>query len=558
MGARAPYSAALDEVETDDSGPDAPDGGSADDASAQTEGGTPRRRRRRRRRGRGRSDAGATDASAQPGGTPPEGTQPEGAQPQSAAAQPSAQSVARPQHDRSHAPSGARGPGASQRDAKPRDRDRPRPQRDELSHEDPRSHDPSPRPPSREAAAFASLSAGLFSHLDDREVGCKIEGCARTWTWTAAEQIQAFGQPPPKRMCAEHYAAFHTVADREIACQNPWCEHTWTWTKAAQLTALSRERGGSIEPPVRTCDQCAKQERDLADAEVACRVDGCRRTWTWTREAQLKHRMWLRHAGTREDEAPEERGGRRRRHRRGRATEGPPPRMCEPCRQRQAKLVERETTCRVHGCTRTVTVDREAQLRAWAQLGTDDVNVEAPLPKRMCDVCREFCRLHPDREVPCGRPGCERSWTFKTGAQLQAFLAGRFEDPLRLCGHCVDTGHLRAHEVAIEGAEIMPCIVPLCDGIWHYVPSMSIAAADDGDLPLDRMCDRCRTERGASPRHDALVASSSSADDGEPHDEADRSTNESYPPSERDDAPSITATDDVDRDASEHAADHVD
>ncbi|MBC8073492.1 MAG: hypothetical protein IAG13_34545 [Deltaproteobacteria bacterium] len=210
--------------------------------------------------------------------------------------------------------------------------------------------------------------------------------------------------------------------------------------------------------------------------------------------------------------------------------------MCEPCRQRQAKLVERETGCRVHGCTRTVTIDRESQLRAWAALGTDNVDVEAPLPKRMCEVCREFCRLHPDREVACGRPGCERSWTFKTGAQLQAFLAGRFEDPLRLCHHCVETGHQRVAEPVVAGAETMPCIVPLCDGIWHYAPSMSIGPADDGDLPLDRMCDRCRTERGAGARqqpvatpHDETTADASAADDiAEDHEAplVDRSTNE--------------------------------
>ena len=46
----------------------------------------------------------------------------------------------------------------------------------------------------------------------------------------------------------------------------------------------------------------------------------------------------------------------------------------------------------------------------------------------------------------------------------------------------------------------MPCVVPLCDGIWHYVVGMDIGPADDGDQPLDRMCDRCRAQRGATPR----------------------------------------------------------
>jgi hypothetical protein len=180
--------------------------------------------------------------------------------------------------------------------------------------------------------------------------------------------------------------------------------------------------------------------------------------------------------------------------------------MCEPCRQRLGTLVERENTCKVHGCTRTVSIDRESQLRAWAALGTTDLDAEAPLPKRMCEVCREFCRLHGDREVACGRPGCDRTWTYKTGAQLQAFLAGRFEDPLRLCETCMG-GAAAALEgqagmvelVAPPGAELMPCIVLGCDGIWHWIPGMSIAPANDGDQPIDRMCARCRAERGQAP-----------------------------------------------------------
>lgn len=175
--------------------------------------------------------------------------------------------------------------------------------------------------------------------------------------------------------------------------------------------------------------------------------------------------------------------------------------MCEGCRQRLNALVDRETTCKVHGCTRTVTIDRESQLRAWVQAG-DQAPSELALPKRMCEVCREFCRLHHDREVACARADCDRTWTYKTGAQLQAFLAGRFEDPLRLCPTCIASGHAHASDDAHAqpGYETMPCVVPQCDGIWHYAPSMEIGPCNDGDQPLDRMCNACRTERGAPPR----------------------------------------------------------
>lgn len=350
------------------------------------------------------------------------------------------------------------------------------------------------------------LTAGLFSHLDDREVPCKVEGCENTWTWSAEEQIRAFGQPPPKRMCADHLVRFHALEDREVPCANPGCDKTWHFAKAAQLALL--EKTGSAELPARLCDDCRRAERELGDVEVPCRIETCRRTWRWTRDAQLKHRAWLRRqAGeavapdreTAEVDEPAKR--RRRRKRRRAATEGPPRRLCDVCKRKLDMLIEREVVCKVHGCTRTVLIDRESQLRAWVALETTDLEAEAPLPKRMCDVCREFCRLHADREVPCGRPGCDRTWTHKTGAQLQAFLAGRLEDPVRLCDECSKMVPAGTSALEVEpGVEIMPCVVPGCDGVWLFAPGMTIAPAEDGDLPLDRMCDPCRVIRGESPR----------------------------------------------------------
>jgi hypothetical protein len=300
-------------------------------------------------------------------------------------------------------------------------------------------------------------------------------------------------------MCAEHVAQFHAFADREVPCAGSGCTTTWLWTRAAQLAQL--QKTGSDEPPARLCDTCKKAEHELGDIDIPCRIEACTGSWRWTRDAQLKHRAWMR----RSEDGSRESGNRgRRRKRRRNTSEGPPARLCDRCRSRSEALIEREVQCKVHGCTRMVVVDRESQLRAWVSLATDDVTIEAPLPKRMCEVCREFCRLHEDRQVPCGRPGCDRTWTYKTGAQLQAFLAGRLEDPVRLCEDC------RARDLAEhapdldvpEGAEIMPCIVQGCGGVWFYRSGMTIAAADDGDLPLDRMCDDCRGRRQAPARND--------------------------------------------------------
>ncbi len=197
---------------------------------------------------------------------------------------------------------------------------------------------------------------------------------------------------------------------------------------------------------------------------------------------------------------------RRRKRRRGGKPapnpEGPPERMCGLCAQKISRIQAKDQPCKVHGCSRTWTWDRASQMRAWVLSGSDDLDFEPAAPKRMCDVCREFCRTHPDREVPCGRPGCESTWTFKTGAQLQAFLAGRTADPLKLCGECsrgefAATFRPSGETGAVpEGAETMPCVVPGCEGTWLYIPGMRLRDTAYGELAPDRMCDRHREERG--------------------------------------------------------------
>lgn len=297
--------------------------------------------------------------------------------------------------------------------------------------------DSSPAPAPALDPGIAALAGGLLSHIDDRDVACSNDGCRNVWQWTATEQIAAYGQPPPRRECA----------------------------------------------------RCAS----TSASDIRCSVDGCRRTWSWSRDAQIKHRSWNKRRG-------EERGGGGGKKRRRRA-DGPPRRKCEPCQAKLAKLTERPSSCKVHGCTRPVLIDRDVQLRAWAASGNTDPSFEAALPKQMCEVCREFCRTHDDRAVSCGRPGCEKSWTYKRGAQLQAFLAGRFDDPIRLCEGCESETRKAAHASGTPAnVEVMPCIVPGCDGVWHFRPGQKIPSSQDGEQPVQRMCDEHREAKGAAPR----------------------------------------------------------
>ena len=450
---------------------------------------------------------------------------------------------------------------------------------------------------------------------------CRVSGCPNTWTWFAAQQVRALGQPTPERMCDEHLAQLNELGDVEVPCRNPGCPNTWLWRRGAQLAAL--QKTGKLRRPARLCEECFAAEQETQDAEIRCKVDTCHRHWVWPRDAQLRHRLWVmrqkakyaaeleraREAAAERARAAEEaaaqgeaaqvvmaqveaaqaevaqgeaaqvemaqaeaaqaeaaqgeaaeasqgeaieasegeasegeasegeasegeagagEGGeaakrkRRRRRRRGKGAapapevalppppvieEGPPARMCGLCSQKVSRLQTREVPCKVHGCTRAWSWDRASQLRAWAALGTDDLDMDPGAPRRMCEICRDFCRKHPDRAVPCGRPGCTHTWMYKTGAQLQAFLAGRTVDPLRLCDECARGGFINTLSPSElpEGAELMPCVVPGCSGTWVFFEGQRLSGGEvDADgLPLDRMCLEHRRERGGGGEAEA-------------------------------------------------------
>jgi len=401
--------------------------------------------------------------------------------------------------------------------------------------------------------------------VQDKEMPCRIAGCDNTWIWFAAQQIRGFGQKAPERMCDQHLAQFSELSDREVHCRTPGCPNTWLWKRGAQLAELQRHgrlkkparlcnecvaaehdtTDAEMPCKVEGCRRGWIWSRDAQlrhrlwvlrqrararaveargsdrEAEVAAPVEAVPADMSPETDAPVSEAM---PQGTDEAAAPASEAGeaheaheaheggkagpgkkrRRRRKQHVRAEpdpEGPPQRMCGLCAQKLGRLAAREVPCKVHGCVRTWTWDRAGQLRAWVQSGSDDVDFDPAAPKRMCETCREFCRKHPDREIHCGRPGCESVWMYKTGAQLQAFLAGRLQDPLKLCDECAKGEFAKTIEEAglPEGAEIMPCVVPACDGTWVYMPGQRLMHVPDGELAPDRMCLKCKRERGLAP-----------------------------------------------------------
>ncbi|MDC0720810.1 hypothetical protein [Nannocystis bainbridge] len=454
---------------------------------------------------------------------------------------------------------GDRRPGDGPRGDRPRRDDGPRGDRRDDRRDDRRGG-----PPPRRDSSSSPLTASLFSAVQDKEMPCRIAGCENTWTWFAAQQIRGFGQRPPDRMCDHHLTQFSELSDREVHCRTPGCPNTWLWKRGAQLAELQRHgrlkkparlcnecvaaerETGDAEMPCKV-EGCRRSWIWTRDAQLRHRL------WVLRQRARARA-VEARHesaaaaeveatadapvpsdlssetpvevgtpvleamspatdeaapAGGEAHEVGDSKAGpgkkrRRRRKQHVRAEpdpEGPPQRMCGLCAQKLGRLVPREVPCKVHGCVRTWTWDRAGQLRAWVLSGSDDVEFEPAAPKRMCEACREFCRKHPDREIHCGRPGCPSVWMYKTGAQLQAFLAGRLQDPLKLCDECAKGEFAKTIEEAglPEGAEIMPCVVPACDGNWVYMPGQKLMHVPDGELAPDRMCLKCKRERGLAP-----------------------------------------------------------
>lgn len=368
-----------------------------------------------------------------------------------------------------------------------------------------------------------------FNELADREVQCRTPGCPNTWLWKRGAQLAELQRTGklrrPARLCAECFNAERETHDVELPCKISGCRRTWTWNRDAQLRHrlwVLRQRAKANRPVVDRSEERAPEElkqqpapaelqaSPVEHADVEAKGEAVEAPTTEAVEAVVAEAAPVdmsegTAANSPAGEHEDEKRKRRRKRRRGGnkaapSPEGPPERMCGLCAQKLGRLQAKEQPCKVHGCTRTWTWDRASQMRAWVLSGSDDVEFEPAAPKRMCEVCREFCRTHPDREVPCGRPGCPSTWTYKTGAQLQAFLAGRTADPLKLCGDC-SKGEFAATfrpsgDAVPEGAEIMPCVVPGCDGTWVYIPGMKLRDAPYGELSTDRMCPKDRRERG--------------------------------------------------------------
>jgi hypothetical protein len=304
----------------------------------------------------------------------------------------------------------------------------------------------------------------VAKRLTDRPVSCGIAGCKHKWMWKADDQIQAFaaGKPnePPRRMCDSCRAAFGKLLDREVRCRTSGCKKTWTWSRFDQLDAC---QAGKPAPkaPSRMCESCFDAFAKTRDIERPCRKNGCKRTWTDKRGAQLARLV------------------------RGK-TGDPYPQYCSECQKELGDLAEREIPCKTEGCTGTWTWTKEQQLAAGVR----------PQP----------------RQEPKGDPKVDPKTDAKvegTGAEVVAAAALAEATPdaaLVAEAHDHDHDHEHAHDhdhdhaagAAAEGDA--PGAVPVIAGPVLKVPNAQRGGGRNKDKrrrkqrqiqPPERLCHAC-------------------------------------------------------------------
>ncbi len=405
----------------------------------------------------------------------------------------------------------------------------------------------------RSPSGLCASCAAEEREVSDSEVACKVEGCARTWTWSRDAQLRhrlwvrrqhLKAAEETKKVDSQQVAGARDEAAAQTTSAAEGVDATGVASEQPR-EAIDASRAGQATGEV---SEVAEQPADTAVAGASeVSGDGAGDSQTGegaptaeiaaTDEATAGDSQTGEGAPTAEiaatDEASDEGKSKKKRRRRAKrkrkrvVSEGPPERMCNICAAKLAAIKPVQVGCKVHGCTNSWTWDRASQLRAWAHLGTDEVGVEPTAPRRMCDTCREFCRKHPDRDLDCGRPDCDKQWVYKTGAQLQDYLAGRSLEPNRLCDACIRGGFTPAPQPsskssAVPVLECMPCSTRGCSGTWLFVPGQQLEVWDGtGDPPDDRLCDECRVERGLNARTAAIKARLSPEPGSEEPEESD-------------------------------------
>jgi hypothetical protein len=329
-----------------------------------------------------------------------------------------------------------------------------------------------------------------LSTLADKQRRCEIPGCHNTFTWPVKDQLEAFAQhkQPPRGLCASCDARLATLEDQEAACSVPGCTRTATITKRAQLVAEAK---------------AAAQETAGAPAEAEAPAEVTEQTEVHAHGHDHDHGNGEVHAeagaeagasaeaasaevGT----APAEKSAGKSeekpaREKPGKVTYGPP--MCTPCSEVARRLTDRPVACGIQGCKRKWIWKADDQIQAFAAGKPNEP------PRRMCDGCRASFGKLLDREVRCRTSGCKKTWTWSRFDQLDACVADKPapKAPSRMCNDCFDSFQ------KLKDVE-RPCRKGGCKRTWTDKRGAQLARLVRGKTgdPYPQYCAECQKELG--------------------------------------------------------------
>jgi hypothetical protein len=331
------------------------------------------------------------------------------------------------------------------------------------------------------AASMCEPCKKKLATLTEKQRRCEIHGCHGTFAWSVKDQLEAFAthRPPPKGLCANCESRLTTLEDKEAACVIPGCTRTATISKRAQLVAET-EAAAAAEKAANGPAATEAAEHQAVTVEVPA----VETVETEAVAADAAPVAEAADAGKSVEAHPHKAKGEKG-EKPGRVTfEGP---MCGPCGDVARRLTDRPVNCGINGCRRKWTWKADEQIQAFAAGKPNEP------PRRMCDGCRASFGKLLDREVRCRTSGCKKTWTWSRFDQLDACVADKPapKAPSKMCESCFDSFS------KLKDVE-RPCRKSGCKRTWTDKRGAQLARlvrGKSGD-PYPQYCEECQKELG--------------------------------------------------------------
>ncbi len=358
----------------------------------------------------------------------------------------------------------------------------------------------------------------LADRLGAKTIPCRVRGCDRTRIELGSKAM-ALGAGKDRtdgtdNMCEPCATKFATLQDKPRRCDAQGCKETWIWPVEAQLQAFATQQ----QPPRKLCPSCDANYAALKDLQVACAVPGCTRHALVTRKTQLLADLAAKSGAPVEapaapalpemgnaasdvvqgvpvadaadipsppdgPEIPQTKGSKKT----PRAKVTFKGLFCEPCREVSKRITDRSARCGINQCKRSWIWKADEQIQAFAAGKPNEP------PRRMCDGCRASFGKLLDRQVRCRTSGCKETWTWSRFDQLDACVADKTppKAPHQMCEKCWGLFE------AFKDVE-RPCRRPGCKHTWTDKRGAQLARAARGKTgdPYPQYCEPCKKDMG--------------------------------------------------------------